>query len=100
MSDIVERLKFEIENDSPLPGMMFVESEECISEITRLRAELQIAQSILGRKLVEFCADKAALVEALEWYVDHDDAGPNDEYHLAGLERARSTLAQAKAGEP
>jgi len=86
MSDIVERLKFEIKNDSPLPGMMFVESEECIAEITRLRA------------------DKAALVEALTAYdsfVGQLDLECKSEDEAFALHiKASAALAQAKAGEP
>lgn len=36
------------------------------------------------------------LLAALEWYVEHDDAGPDDDYYLAGLEQAKAALAKAR----
>lgn len=92
MSDIVERLKYELENDGPFPGMMFVENVDCINEITRLRA------------------DKAALVEALETahdalndYTDVNDGPygePSPNLAMRTREIISAALAQAKACEP
>lgn len=37
-----------------------------------------------------------SLIDALEWYVKHDDSGENDGYYIAGLNAAKAALALAK----
>lgn len=63
MIDIVERLRTRPTGDPHLHAMVY----EAADEIERLR-------------------------EALQWMIDHDESGPNDLYHLAGLERAKAAL--------
>lgn len=41
-------------------------------------------------------AEIERLRDALQWMVDHDESGPDDHYHLDGLERAKAALKRTQ----
>jgi hypothetical protein len=67
-------------------AIAFVYAGDGLDEITTFPSES-------NARLMSAAPD---LLDALEWMIEHDESGPGDDYHLAGLERAKAAVAKAR----
>lgn len=73
------------------------EADEDIADLQSRIAAFQQAIDEANKRLDRAETTRAQLVEALAWYVDHDEANdePGNEFYIAGREKARAALAAA-----